>query len=205
MTRVSYSRLCVDAGTRSYTVARRVHPIARVLLRLGPVIVLALSGAGLVGCIIPPSLGVEQQDAGVNSPPSILSVRSDQTELPEPGPIDIEVGQSSPLNLTLLDTDINDKLYVRVFVDYSKDNQTSPRSNCIAATSGTAERTATCQAAGICLSTDTDPSVTHVMQIMVFDREPLDTAEQPLFQAMPMGGLSTDRTYRLNCKAATTP
>ncbi|MBV8763236.1 MAG: hypothetical protein JO257_38485 [Deltaproteobacteria bacterium] len=168
-------------------------------------IIISLPAAGLVGCIIPPSLGVEQQDAGVNSPPSILSVRSDQTELPEPGPIDIEVGQSSPLNLTLLDTDITDKLYVRVFVDYSKDNQTSPRSSCIAATSGTAQRTATCQAAGICLSTDTDASVAHVMQVMVFDREPLDTAEQPLFQAMPMGGLSTDRTYRLNCKAATTP
>jgi hypothetical protein len=154
-----------------------------------------------VGCIIPPSLGVEQQDAGVNSPPSIVSVRSDQTELPEPGPIDIEVGQMSPLNLTLLDTDINDKLYVRVFVDYSKDNQTSPRSSCVGATSGQPQRTATCPAQGICLSSDTTKQ--HVMQVIVFDREPLDTGESPLFQAMPPGGLSTDRTYTLNCRSVT--
>lgn len=193
MTPVSYSMLSDDAATRSYAVARPLHTIARVLLRLVPVM--------FVGCIIPPSLGVEQQDAGVNSPPSILSVRSDQTELPEPGPIDIEVNQTSPLNLTLLDTDITDKLYVRVFVDYSKDNPTSPRSTCIAATSGTAQRTASCQAAGICISSDLDKDP-HVMQVMVFDREPLDQAVQPLFQAMNPPGLSTDRVYTLHCKPA---
>lgn len=196
MTRVSYSTLSDDAATRGYAVARPLHTIARVLLRLAPVM--------FVGCIIPPSLGVEQQDAGVNSPPSILSVRSDQTELPEPGPIDIEVNQTSPLNLTLLDTDINDTLYVRVFLDYAKDTPTSPRSTCIAATSGTAQRTATCQAAGICISSDLDKDP-HVMQVMVFDREPLDGAEQPLFQAMNPPGLSTDRVYTLHCKGVSSP
>lgn len=202
MTRVSYSASRDDAATRGYAVARPLHAIARVLYRLAPVGFVALPAAGLVGCIIPPSLGVEQQDAGVNSPPSILSVRSDQTELPEPGPIDIEVNQASPLNLTLLDTDINDKLYVRVFLDYTNDAPTSPRSTCIAATSGTAQRTASCQAAGICISSDLDKDP-HVMQVMVFDREPLDGSEKPLFQAMPMGGLSTDRVYTLHCKQAT--
>ena len=190
MTRLSYSETCGHAATRGYAVARPLHTIARVLLRLAPVM--------FVGCIIPPSLGVEQQDAGVNSPPSILSVRSDQTELPEPGPIFLEVNQASPLNLTLLDTDINDTLYVRVFVDYTTTDRTPPRSTCVAATSGTAQRTATCQAAGICQSSDT--STQHVMQVMVFDREPLDQAVEPLFQAMNPPGLSTDRTYSLNCE-----
>ncbi len=194
MTRVSYSASSDDAATRGYAVARPLHAIARVVLRLAPVM--------FVGCIIPPSLGVEQQDAGVNSPPSILSVRSDQTELPEPGPIDLEVNQSSPLNLTLLDTDINDKLYVRVFLDYTADNRTSPRSTCIAATSGTAQRTASCQAAGICISSDLNKDP-HVMQVMVFDREPLDGEVQPLFQAMNPPGLSTDRVYTLHCKQPT--
>src|SRR3569623_422701 len=196
MTQVSCSTLPADAATRGYSWARPLHTIARVLLRLAPVM--------FVGCIIPPSLGVEQQDAGVNSPPAILSVRSDQPELPEPGPIDIEVNQTSPLNLTLLDTDITDKLYVRVFVDYTKDNPTSPRSTCIAATSGTAERTATWQAAGICSSSDLDKDP-HVMQVMVFDREPRDQAVQPLFQAMNPPGLSTDRVYTLHCKGVSSP
>lgn len=175
---------------RSYPLARPLHTCGPVVLRLLPLLMFA-------GCIFPPNLGVEQQDAGVNSPPSITSVRSDQTELPEPGPVDIAVGQMSPLNLTLLDTDINDKLYVRVFVDYSKTNQTSPRSTCPAATSGQATRTATCPMQGICLTTDIGKP--HLMQVIVFDREPLETGEAPLFQAMPMGGLSTDRAYQLNC------
>src|SRR3569623_2687468 len=196
MTQVSCSTLSDDAATRCYAVARPLHTIARVLLRRAPVM--------FVGCIIPPSLGVEQQDAGVNSPPAILSVRSDQTELPEPGPIDIEVNQPSPLTLTLLDTDITDKLSVREFVVYTKGNPPSPRSTCIAATSGTAERSATCQAAGICISSDLDKDP-HVMQVMVFDREPLDQAVQPLFQAMNPPGLSTDRVYTLHCKGVSSP
>jgi hypothetical protein len=152
-----------------------------------------------VGCIIPPSLGVEQQDAGINSPPALTSVRSDQTELPEPGPVDFEVGSMSPLNLTLLDTDVTDKLYVRVFMDYKKGNETSPRSTCTAASAGEATRTATCALQGLCLPSDTLNNP-HLMQVMVFDRQPLETGESPLFQAMPPGGLSTDRTYQVICR-----
>lgn len=198
MTRMSDLHTADDAGSRGYTVARALHDYAAPVVRLVPLVFVA-------GCIFPPNLGVEQQDAGVNSPPSVLSARTDQTELPEPGPVDIEVGQMSPLNLTLLDTDITDKLYVRVFVDYSTANRTAPRSLCPAATSGEATRTATCPMQGICLASDVrSTDMPHIMQIMVFDREPLDeTGQQPLFQAMPLGGLSTDRVYQLNCKNPT--
>jgi hypothetical protein len=165
------------------------------VLRVVPVI--------FVGCIIPPSLGVEQQDAGVNSPPAIISVRSDQNELPEPGPVDFEVGSMSPLNLTLLDTDVNDKLYVRVFVDYSSKSPTAPRSSCTAASGDQAQRTASCALQGLCLPGDTLDNP-HLMQVMVFDRQPLDPGELPLFQAMPPGGLSTDRTYQLICRNPST-
>lgn len=163
------------------------------MLRFLPVMV--------AGCIIPPSLGVEQQDAGVNSPPSITSVRNDQTELPEPGPIDIAVGQTSPLNLTLLDTDVNDKLFVRVFLDYS--TSPAPRSSCTAASTGQATRTASCALQGVCLPSEVNTStdMPHVMQVMVFDRQPLEGGESPLYQAMPPGGLSTDRTYSVFCRA----
>jgi hypothetical protein len=165
------------------------------VLRVLPVI--------FVGCIIPPSLGTEKLDAGVNSPPAIVSVLSDQTALPEPGPVDLEVGQMSPLDLTLIDADVIDTLYVRVFVDYSQVNPTPPRSSCPGATTITNQetRTATCPLQGVCIPEFV--GTPHLMQIMVFDRDPsmLDnTGEVPLYQAMPSGGLSTDRTYQLNCR-----
>jgi hypothetical protein len=195
MTPMSGSRPAGPAATRGYPLARTLHACGPVVLRVVPVI--------FVGCIIPPSLGVEQQDAGVNSPPAILSVRSDQNALPEPGPVDFEVGSMSPLNLTLLDTDVSDKLYVRVFVDYKKGNETSPRSTCTAASGTQAQRTATCALQGLCLSDDTLQNP-HLMQVMVFDRQPLEAGESPLFQAMPPGGLSTDRTYQLICRPPST-
>lgn len=195
MTRMSASRQATRAATRSYPLARALHACGPAVLRVLPVI--------FVGCIIPPSLGVEQQDAGVNSPPTIVSVRSDQTELPEPGPVDIEVAQTSPLILSLLDTDVNDKLYVRVFVDYSMASPTSQRSSCTAASVGQATRTASCPLQGVCLPGDVNNNP-HLMQVMVFDRQPLETGDLPLFQAMPAGGLSTDRTYQLNCRNAST-
>ena len=192
MTQMSDPRPAGQAATRGYPLARALHACGAVVLRVVPVI--------FVGCIIPPSLGVEQQDAGVNSPPSIISVRSDQNELPEPGPVDFEVGSMSPLNLTLLDTDINDKLYVRVFVDYTTKEPTAARSTCTAASGDQAQRTASCPLQGLCLSADTLDNP-HLMQVMVFDRQPLETGDSPLFQAMPAGGLSTDRTYQLICRS----
>src|SRR4051812_16138128 len=107
MTRMSDLHTADDAASRGYTVARALHTYRAPVVRLVPL-------AFVAGCIFPPNLGVEQQDAGVNSPPAIISVRTDQTELPEPTAVDIAVGQMSALNLTLLDTDITDKLYVRV-------------------------------------------------------------------------------------------
>jgi hypothetical protein len=188
MTPMSDPRSPRHAATRGYPLARALHAWGPAVLRVLPVM--------FAGCIIPPSLGVEKQDAGVNSPPSITSVRSDQTELPEPGPIDIAVGQTSPLNVTLLDTDVNDKLFVRVFLDYSI--TPSPRSLCTAASSGQATRSASCALQGLCLPIDVGDQQ-HIMQVMVFDRQPLEGGESPLYQAMPPGGLSTDRTYFVYC------
>jgi hypothetical protein len=195
MTQMSDPRPAGQATTRGYPLARALHACGPAVLRVLPVI--------FVGCIIPPSLGVEQQDAGVNSPPAIISVRSDQNELPPPGPVDFAVASTSPLNLTLLDTDVNDKLYVRVFVDYKKGNETSPRSTCTAASGDQAQRTATCSLQGLCLPDDTLHNP-HLMQIIVFDRQPLETGESPLFQAMPPGGLSTTVTYQLVCRPPST-
>ncbi len=191
------------ATAGSCVTERGVTPVARPLhgsraVRMMPLLLLG-------GCVIPPSLSVDNADAGVNSPPSIVSARVDSVEITEPGPVTNGLGQSALLGLTLLDTDLNDTLYVRVFVGY-KDailgettTATPPRSTCVAAAAKTAQRTATCDLTGLCESQDV--GVTRSMTIVVFDRQPMDTGD-PQYQAMPAGsgGQSTSRFFYLKCQ-----
>jgi hypothetical protein len=167
--------------------ARALHHRARVWA--------VLTSVFAAGCIIPPSLSVEK-DAGFDSPPSITSVRSDNQELLEPGPVTFTFGALSTMNLTLLDTDINDTLFVRIFVNYSADNPTAPRSFCQSASGDSPIRSATCDLQALCLQSDI--GTTPLMTVVVFDRTVLDTGK-PAFQAMPPDGQSTSRTYELNC------
>lgn len=183
----------------------RRSPLARSLHAwAGSVrVVSMLLVAELAGCVLPPSLSVDNSDAGVNSPPSILAVRSDQQEFPEYSTLTFEINTSSTLDLTLLDTDIDDTLYSRVFVDYDipmPPNPQPPRSSCTPAAGGVAaQRSSTCDLHGLCVGTDLGK--THVMSVVVFDRQVLDTGT-PTYQAMPPGGLSTSRTFFLICQQA---
>jgi hypothetical protein len=148
-------------------------------------------------CIIPPSLSVDTTDAGANSAPAIISVRADGVELPEFKTVIFERGLGT-LNLTVHDTDLDDKLYCKVFVDYNNPDQTPPRAN--SETAGrTVQRTCTLALAGLCQTADI--GATRLMQVLVFDRQVLDTGELPLYQAMPAtsGGLTTSRAYFLSC------
>ena len=172
-------------------VARALHHRARVWAVVTSVLV--------AGCIIPPSLSVDVQDGGIDSPPSITSARSDLLELVEPGPYLFPTApdaQNETINLTLLDTDLEDKLYVRIYVDYTVSAPTAPRSTCSAVANGSAIRTTTCSLAALCLPTD--PSGLRLMEIVVFDRQPLDVGA-PMFKAIPAGGQSTTRTFQLGC------
>jgi len=167
---------------------RVVRPTPLTGVRLG---LLALVG----GCVIPPSLSVDNQDAGVNSPPAILSVRTDQEELAEPGPLAYPRGPGM-LSLTLLDTDVADRLFVRLFIDYTITDPTAPRSTCTAAATGTPTRTTTCDLGALCQTADVGQ--TRLLNIAVFDREVLE-AGTPQFRAMDTGGQTTSRTYELQC------
>ena len=154
----------------------------------------------LVSCVIPPSLTIGE-DAGVNAPPAILSVTSDQQALAEPGPVLFEIGSTAgDLSVQLIDTDLLDTLYVRIFVDYNQPNRLDARSKCTAPPNMTPTRTATCPLNSLC-SID-DMGVQRNMTIMVFDREPIDSgAGDPPFQAMDdKTGLSTSRFYFLKCQ-----
>lgn len=167
---------------------------------------LVLLCATLAACVIPPSLRVED-DAGVNSPPAIVSVRGAQDALAEPGPYAFESGQmAGNLSVQLIDTDINDTLYLRIFLDYNTPagNRVPPRVACPVPVTTMAERTATCNLSGLCLPSDVGASVQHNMTIVVFDRKPLDFGADP--QAMmQMDGLSTSRFYFIHCQPPQTP
>jgi hypothetical protein len=158
----------------------------------------AMTSLSMMGCIIPPSLSVENQDAGINSPPAILAVRSDQQELPEPGPVTFVRGSTTEkLQAELIDTDLGDTLFVKVFVDYTITDPTAPRSECTAAPTMSAKRTVTCGLQALCLTADVGE--TRKMNVVVFDREPLEAGTPP-FKAMPEGGLSTSRYFDLKCQ-----
>lgn len=156
-----------------------------------------LASLMFAGCVIPPSLSVDTTDAGANSAPAIVSVRADGVELPEYATVNFEQGVGS-LNLTLHDTDLNDTLFGKVFIEYKRTDPTPPRSNCQAAGT-TVQRTCTLDLAGLCQSADIGQQ--RLMQVLVFDRQVLDTGE-PLYQAMAAtsGGLSTSRTFFLRCQ-----
>lgn len=167
-----------------------------------------IAGAALLatlclGCVIPPSLRVDEDES--DSPPVITSVSSDGTPLADPGPVALEQGSTtSSLVLTLLDTDVRDDLYVRVFVDYNAPDRLPPRAACGVPHNDDnpqAKRTATCNVSGLCLTADI--GVQRGLMIVVSDREPTDFGTDP--QALTMPGQSSYRFYFLRCQPPQTP
>ena len=177
--------------------ARAVHATSTIV---GISVLMASVTGCLAGCVIPPSLSLDNQDAGVNSPPAILSITSDSQALPEPGPVVFDMGATAgDLSISLIDTDTQDQLYVRIFVDYNTPNRLDARARCQAPPSANPGRTATCKLNSLCVAEDL--GVQRNMTVVVFDREPLPPGEgEPPFQAMPTGGLSTQRFYFLKCQ-----
>lgn len=180
--------------------------LARAVQAVGPFVGTVLFMAlllTLVGCVIPPSLRVEA-DAGANSPPTILSITSDQQEFAEPGPVFVERGEmAGNVSVSLLDTDVGDKLYVRIFVDYNLPDRLPARAACMAAPNMTQLRSATCSLAALCAMDDI--GVQRNMTVVVFDREPTDHGANPQMQMMGTDGLSTSRFYFLSCQLPQVP
>jgi hypothetical protein len=200
----AFARAPITAATANCAMPHRPAGVARALHdRHGLRALSFLVASCMAGCIIPPTLSVDVQDASIDSPPSITSVRSDLNELPEPGPVSFVAAPDAPgatINLTLLDTDVGDTLYARIYVDYNVGQPTNARSECLPALSnGSAVRTTTCSASAICLQSDISTTPDHIMEIVVFDRMVLTGSAQPQFKAIPPDGQSTTRTYQLNC------
>jgi hypothetical protein len=165
--------------------ARRMHLLA---------VVLAVASSA-ASCVVPPPLQLDEPDAGANSPPTIISIRGDNAvEYQEQGVVALIRGQGS-FTATLYDTDLDDTLYVRVFVNWTPENTVAANAACSATPLPTpsATRTATCDLAGVCLP---GAGANDQMIVEVYDREPLDTG-QPLHRVTE--GLRTNRTFTLSC------
>ena len=189
------------------SLARAVHirlPIVgtriAMLGRSAPAALAMLLAVTAPGCVIPPSLSPENQDAGLNSPPAILTVTSDRQVLSEPGPLVFDMGATAgDLSLQLIDTDTQDSLYVRIFVDYNMPDRLDARARCEAGASSNAIRNVTCKLNSLCVTADL--GVLRNMTIMVFDRPPLAPGMgEPPFQAMPDGGMKSSVFYFLKCQ-----
>jgi hypothetical protein len=174
--------------------------LARAVHAPGAIVAIAtLLALCTQGCVIPPSLRVE--DDAVNSPPAIASVLGPSDALAEPGPYFVETGQrAGTLSVSLIDTDVADMLFLRGYLDYNTPagNRVPPRIRCPVPLSDKVERTATCDLAGLCLPSDVGTQ--HNLTLVVFDRPPADSGADP--QSMPgtMGGLSTSRFYFVHCQ-----
>lgn len=165
--------------------ARRVHLVA---------LMLAVASAA-ASCVVPPPLQLDEPDAGANSPPMIISIRGDNAvEYQEQGVVALIRGQGS-FTATLYDTDLDDTLYVRVFVNWTPENTVAANAACSATPLPTpsSTRTATCDLSGVCLP---GAGANDQMIVEVYDREPLDTG-QPLHRVTE--GLRTNRTFTLSC------
>lgn len=190
------TRNCAEQRDGS-RMARAVHGLRTRVLPLLHIIPLAgLVGAG---CILPPSLDPETQEAAVNSPPAITQVSTDADTVFEPGPIALTRG-SGNLNFELLDTDVDDKLFVRIFIDYILDDPTPARAQCSKGPGASGEKLPTrrisCSAGTICQAADDGKR--RNLSAVVFDREPMETGDPP-FQAMPAGGLSASKFFFVDC------
>lgn len=177
--------------------ARAVHGAGTSVATLVPIALALL----LVGCVIPPSLEAEA-DGGINSPPAITGVATDQNPVSQPGPLTVARGpQAGNLTVTLVDTDFGDQLFVALFVDYNLPDRLPPRSTCSASPNGSAMRIATCSLTSVCAQSDL--GVQRVLSVVVSDRATVPDME-PRFQALPPEGRSTNQVFFLACQPPST-
>ncbi len=159
--------------------------------------VVGLALAMLSGCFLPPSLSVDTGDAQTDSPPAILAISIDGSPVAENSGVDFTQNEPSTMTLTLIDTDLEDTLYVDVFVNYTQTDPKPARVTCTAGPGATSQRTASCNMMPLCQHDDVGQ--TEDMTVVVFDREPLQAGTPP-YQGTN-GGLSTQWFFRLECFA----
>ncbi|HEY4182814.1 MAG TPA: hypothetical protein VGM90_38560 [Kofleriaceae bacterium] len=152
----------------------------------------------IAGCVFPPSLSVDTSDGGVdNSPPAITSIFADGQVLSDSGTVRFNRDAINPqMTLGLLDTDLNDTLYVRIYIDYTVDSPQPARAGNDCAPTGDRTRTCNVDIGAMC------PAVKdgYAMTVQVFDRALAMDNSSPRYKSMMgKGGLTTNRSYTLDC------
>lgn len=202
MTRVSWrGRALCNAMAPNPLQTLRCAPLAHRVHESSVTVAFTLLSMLLTGCVIPPSLEVDQQDAGQNSAPIITAVRSNTEQIREPGPLKVIRGASAgSLSVEVVDTDTEDRLFVRLYVDYTIEEPQAARAECLASGGGIARRDCAADLTALCTSDDVaaPPEDLPLVNVKVFDREPMIAGDPP-FQAMVEGGLSSGFTFRLDC------
>lgn len=120
----------------------------------------------------------------------------DQVELPQYSTVVVQSGGA--LSIVVGDADLDDTLYVRIFVDYNHPDPTPPRAECIA-DARTATRTVMCRLEGVCQQSDIGRDPLPLLQLFVFDRA-YDPNALPLYQGVAADGLSASQTFFLRCQ-----
>ena len=202
LTRMSGLRRFAAAGfggkpSRSLGMAR----LARCVHRFALVMAIVVGAPVLAGCP-PPPLSLDEPDARPNSAPAITSVRGETGDELTIGGENI-VPTNSSLTITLVDTDVDDTLYVRGFRDYGPDNLSSALVVCNVgpSTPRAAERTLSCiLSLGYCTAPG-DPR----MDIVVSDRLPDDSGanERTPYYTVAPPGLQAVRVYQITCQEPT--
>jgi len=169
---------------------------------------LSLLGGMLSACLIPPDLEPASQDAGSGSPPVIKSAQP--TEFAFPGPILLERGDTRQLSLEVQDGDVNDTLFVQLYVDYNRLPSLAPTpayAACQAAPNETAVRLISCDTGSLCNSiAPGSETIDHVLEAMVADRTFILDSDpqaegQPPYRALaePQEASFTSNSWVLHC------
>lgn len=150
----------------------------------------------LAGC---PSLSVETDAGTINSPPAITSLSADEQVLPDSGELNFAAGViGSTMIVGLIDSDVGDRLYVRMFVDYRVQDPDPARAECDAEPTGTVRRTCQADITALCPEVGED----FFLTVQVFDREPLPSGIPQFKRMEDPNGLTTNRSFILNCLEA---
>jgi hypothetical protein len=151
-------------------------------------------GAG--GCVWPAPVELESADGGPGSPPVIIS-SGPAPEFALPGPLVLDRSDNPLLSLTVRDNDIDEELFVRLYVDYGIDGEQRPaRSGCVIPPSGAIERVGQCAVTPVCGDIEDDDESEHLLEAMIADRRFLEETDRPPEQP-PHRGLPADAAYSI--------
>jgi hypothetical protein len=164
-----------------------IGPVAR------PLLLVVLMAGSSVACVIPPPGDFAEGDAGPSSPPVLMSVSPPEFAPPV---MVVEPDDQRRLGLTLRDIDVDDTLFVRIYIDYGVTAENPAVASCTAVPSSEQIRIADCSAANLCNTIpDTEE---HLLEVMIADLDYLDEGE-PAFRALPETAASSIRGWKMRC------